>query len=527
MSGLGRASRSLDDFRPIKKSMTNAIIGANGDMGKNLLVPLLQQLGTVIQVNRDSSPEVWNQAWQADVVWLSIPRDEIPRIIEGKKLRADQLVIDICSIKRRLSDVIKPTGAAFLSLHPLNGPRVPLNGQKWVIIQTQDKIIEHPHIKTILQFLKDQGVSFLQAKSEDEHDFMMGVVLSMPELLTIVIDALITQYAKDCNQEIPDMEKLMEWAVPASNALFSAYIHSINSSAQWLRQDLINGAHGDLANTAATAFEKLNHLTNQQIEEKVKRQNESIQKLPKLERQRIRQWIERWFVDSTQKVFSFHKKISMKPKLNIQTRLEDKYEIFPTNEKKVTVGIHGIEGCFTHESAMRIAEEIGVDINKMDLKFLIEAENVIKAVVNGEVDRGVFAMANSGSGAYVSSMHAMSNYQFDVLAVYGMEILQCLITHPDIKSIEEITEVFGHPQAVSQCKRTFAEKYPDIKLTEGLDSDDTALCVKKIAEGQLPKSTATLASQEAAKIYKLPILEYGMHHDPFNTTTFLVIKQKD
>jgi len=507
--------------------MTNAIIGAQGDIGKNLLVPLLKKLGPVVEAERGSSPEVWKDVWSSDVIWLSIPRDEVPKVLDGVKLRADQLVIDVCSIKRCLSETVKQTGAAFLSLHPLNGPRVPLNGQKWVIINTNDKVIDHPHIKTISEFLKSEGISFLKAGSEDEHDFMIGIVLSMPELLTIVIDALITQYAKDNNQVTPDMEKLMEWAVPASNALFSAYVHSINSSAEWLRQDLIIGAHGDLAATAATAFEKLNHLTNEQIEQKVKNQNEAIKKLPKLERQRIRQWIERWFVDSTQKVFSFHKKIAMKPKLNIQTRVEDALEIFPTDQGKVTVGIHGIEGCFTHESTIRLAEEVGIDINQLDLKFLVEAENVIKAVVNGEVRRGVFAMANSGSGAYVSSMHAMGNYQFDILAVYGMEILQCLITHLDIKNIEEIKEVFGHPQAVSQCKRTFEEKYPDIKLTEGLDSDDTALCVKEIAEGKWPKERATLASQEAAKIYNLPILEYGMHHDPFNTTTFLVIKKKD
>ncbi len=506
--------------------MTNAIIGAHGDMGKNLLVPLLGKLGLVIEIARNSSENEFKKAWQADIIWLSIPRDEVTVVLNNVKLRPDQLVIDICSIKRRLSETVKMTGAAFLSLHPLNGPLVPLNGQKWVIINTDEKLINHPHIKTILDFLKDQGVSFLQAKSEDEHDFMMGVVLSMPELLTIVIDALIDQYAKDSKQELPDMEKLMEWAVPASNALFSAYIHSINSSAEWLRKELITGAYGDIAQTAATAFEKLNHLTSGQIEEKIKKQNMQIQKLPKLERQRIRQWIERWFVDSTQNVFSFHKKIPMKPKLNIQYKVEDINDIFPTKKGKVTVGIHGIAGCFTHESAIRIAEDLGIDVDKLDFKYLVEAENVIKAVVEGKTERGVFAMANSGSGAYVSSAHSMGNYQFDIQAIYGMEVLQCLITHPSVKNIDEIKEVFGHPQAVSQCKRTFAEKYPDIKLTSGLDSDDTALCVKKIAEGNLPKTTATLASQEAAKIYNLPILEYGMHHDPFNTTTFLVIKKK-
>jgi prephenate dehydrogenase len=505
--------------------MKITIIGAQGNMGKNLLVPLLKQLGLVIKFDNNFKNKK-DKIWQSDVIWLSIPRNEIPKILKGVKLKPEQLIVDICSIKRRLSTIIKQTGAAFLSLHPLNGPRVPLNGQKWVIINADNKLINHPQVKKILTFLKDQGISFLQAKSEDEHDFMMGIILSIPEMLTIIIDALIVQYSKDCRQKVPNLKKLIEWTVPASNILYSAYIHSINSSAKWLRQDLIIGAYGNLIKTATATFKKLDCLTNEQIEKKIKKQNQIIQKLPEIERQRIRLWIERWFVDSTQKIFAFHKKISIKPKLNIQYRVNDVNKIFPVINNRVTVGIHGIAGCFSHESAIHLAEKLNVNVNQLDFKYLIEAKNVIKAVVNGRVDRGIFAMANSGSGAYVSSIHAMATYNFEILAIYGMEILQCLIVHPKINNIKEIKEVFGHPQAISQCRRTFAEKYPDIKLIEGQDSDDTALCVKKIANGKFPKTTATLASQEAAKIYNLPILEYGMHHDPFNTTTFLVIKKK-
>lgn len=191
------------------------------------------------------------------------------------------------------------------------------------------------------------------------------------------------------------------------------------------------------------------------------------------------------------------------------------------------VGIHGIAGSFTYESVLRLCEDLNLDPQNLELHYLVEAERVIESVVNGEVERGVFAMANSGSGAYVSSMHAMSTYNFDVVAIYGMEILQCLIVRPEIRLVEEVTEVFGHPQAVSQCKRTFAEKYPTIKLIPGEDSDDTALCVERIMKGEFASTTATLASQEAAKLYRANILEFGMHHDPFNTTTFLVIRKKD
>lgn len=493
-------------------------------MAKNLLLPLLKKLGPVCCADKDSPQENWKHVWQADVIWLSVPRDAIPEILRSVKLRSDQLIVDICSIKRRLSSIIQQTGAAHLSLHPLHGPYVPLNGQKWVIVKTDKQTEEHPQTKTILSFLKDQGISFLEADSEDEHDFMIGIVLSMPELLTIVLDSLIAHYAQDCEEQKPNMEKLMEWAVPASNALFSFYVHSINSSADWLRRDLICGAHGNLLASARKALIELNKLSLEQIEQKIIEQRKFVDGLPLEERKRTRQWLERWFVDSVQKIFSFHKKIPMKPKITIQ-EYQDIERIFPLREKKIVVGVHGIEGCFTNESIFRLCEELNIDSSKLDLKYLVEAEKVIKAVNEGEIERGVFAMANSGSGAYVTSMYAMAKYKFDVLAIYGMEILQCLLAHPSIKDISQIKEVFGHPQAVSQCQRTFAEKYPQIKLIYGQDSDDTALCAKRIAHGEFPPTTATLASQIAAKLYGLNVLEYGMHHDPFNTTTFLVIKK--
>ncbi len=504
--------------------MINGVIGGRGDMANNLLIPLLKKLGEVRIADKDSSDEQWKKVWETDVIWLSIPRESVSDVLDGVELKSEQLIIDICSIKRGLSDIIAETGALHLSLHPLHGPYIPLNGQKWVIVSDK-KAEKNSLVENILSFLKEKGISFIRAESEEEHDFMIGVVLSIPELLTVVIDYLISQYSKDCDQEKPNIKKLIEWSVPASNSLFSSYIHSVASSADWLREELICEAYGSLVESARKTFSSLGEVSCQKITQQLVRQNKTVKKLPLGERKRIQQWIERWFVDSTQKIFSFHKKKQMKPTITVQ-KYRNKEDVFPVHKGRIKVGVHGIEGCFTHESILRLCEELDIDSSKIDFEYLVESKKVIKAVTGGKIDRGVFGMANSGSGAYISSAHAMGDYQFDIVAIYGMEILQCFISHPSVKDISEIEEVFGHPQAVSQCKRTFAEKYPQIKLTPGEDKDDTALCAKKISEGKLSKTTATLASQLAAKLYNLNILEYGMHHDPFNTTTFLVVKKK-
>src|SRR3990167_7195853 len=174
--------------------MANAVIGAKGEMAKNLLLPLLAKLGPVIAVDRDSPPETWTQAWKADVIWLAIPRDEVPKVLQGVKLRGQQLIVDICSVKRRISEVVAGTGAGHLSLHPMHGPFVPLQGQRWAVMRGRDE--NHPLAAEILKFLNDQNINFLEPCTEDEHDFMIGVGLSIPELLTIVIDSMISRYAK-------------------------------------------------------------------------------------------------------------------------------------------------------------------------------------------------------------------------------------------------------------------------------------------------------------------------------------------
>lgn len=505
--------------------MTNAIIGAAGEMAKNLLIPLLTQIGPVIAVDRQSSETEWVSVWNADVIWLAIPRDEVPKVLQGIVLRHDQIVIDICSIKRRVSEVIAKTGAIHLSLHPMHGPYIPLEGQRWAIIETTQGVLKHTAAARIIEFLKLQNINFLTCKSEDEHDFMIGVVLSIPELLTIVIDSLIEGYAKGAGRPVPDVKKMTEWAVPAFNALYGFYIHSINSSADWLRSDLIAGAHGDLIESAKKVFAQLSKMTINDINEEIKQQKQFIDNLSATERRRVRSWVERWFADSSEIIFRLSRPAKPKPKIYVQEK-KDNNEIFPAGKEPITVGIHGISGCFTEESVLRFCEENGIDAERFKFAYLIEAGRVVESVLSGEIDRGVIAVANSGSGVYESTIHALSENQVEVVAIYGMEIFQCLMAHKSVSSVAEITEVFGHPQAVSQCKKTFAERFPQIKLTKGQDSDDTALCAKKIADGELPKTTATLASQLAARKYGLKILEYGMHHDPFNTTTFLVIKKK-
>src|SRR5690349_789262 len=138
--------------------MTTAIIGAKGEMAQNLLLPMLKKSGEIIEIDRESSSEDWQRAWSCPVIWLALPREAIPEIVKDIRLRPEQLIVDITSIKRGLSKVIAPTGAAHLSLHPLHGPYIPLAAQKWAVIQTGLQIEGHEKALAIMNFLKSEGI---------------------------------------------------------------------------------------------------------------------------------------------------------------------------------------------------------------------------------------------------------------------------------------------------------------------------------------------------------------------------------
>jgi prephenate dehydrogenase len=283
-------------------NMINAIVGAKGDMAKNLLVRLLSQLGEVVLADRDSSIEERKKVWESDVIWLSIPRDKIKEAIEGVHLRPDQLIIDICSIKRRVSEQIKATGAAHLSLHPLHGPNVLWNRQRWVVINA--KATEcNENAQKIIQFLRGRGISFIQCETEDQHDFMMGIVLSMPEMMTVAMDCLISLYAEKCGREKPGINEMMAWATPIFDLLFSAYLRGVTSSAPWLRKDLLLGAFGNLVGVSKETFEKMSKLTVPDLEELLSRQGNLIKEISPETMSNLNKRINEWYATSTLDAF--------------------------------------------------------------------------------------------------------------------------------------------------------------------------------------------------------------------------------
>jgi prephenate dehydrogenase len=496
-----------------------AVFGSRGEMANNLIIPLLQtQYENTIQVDKDSATKDVAEAMKSDLIWICTPRESLEDIFGSYKFKESQLVIDIFTLKRGANQFIKLLGGSHLSLHPLHGPYIPLRLQKWIIIDDKSTLnpIAEKLREEVISLLNTNEINLVDCSDEETHDKIMQLVLGFPEINTLLIHDYLSQVG-DLGHDW--LETIYKWNVPASNSLFNYYIHSINSSASWLREEIILNNTEDLVNKYQIQIKKFAEYGVDDIKRILKQQKQEMENISPILQYSIRKQIENSFSETNAILFSKYR--SNKPEIIVQEIKQEKlHKVF---SNPIRIGIHGVEGCFTHESIDRFRETQDlIDVNVI-YDYLIDGQNVVESLLNGNIDAGVIAVANSGSGVYVSSMEVISKNNFNIVAIYGMEINQCLIANHYIEDLSEIDTVFGHPQAVSQCKHTLKRKYPNLKLEYGLDSDDTALCVQKIANGEISQNKATLASQKAAEIYGCKILDYKMQHDPNNTTTFLLI----
>lgn len=269
----------------------HGVIGANGDMGKALMGLLPGAVGA----DKESDASA---VWTCDAIWLAIPRDAVDEVLDQVRLRPSQVVIDICSIKRGVAAAVRSTEAAHLSLHPMHGPNIRHNRQKWFLIGRRSEA--SGVAGDVLAFLEGLGVTLIEAESEEEHDFMMGILLGMKEILTLVMDRMTAAYAEDQGKAEPPIAKLLDWASPVANAVYSAYVHSVLRSSDALRKELVEGSNGVRESASRALAALADELKGLDLETAFRQQRERVEGELAPERQDdISRHINDWFEDAS------------------------------------------------------------------------------------------------------------------------------------------------------------------------------------------------------------------------------------
>lgn len=178
----------------------------------------------------------------------------------------------------------------------------------------------------------------------------------------------------------------------------------------------------------------------------------------------------------------------------------------------------GAKGSFSERAGEMYIEKEGISGGK--IVPLVSAENVLKALKNQEIQRGIFPIENSNGGIVIEAVHAMAKYTFSIEGMFELDVHHMLLVKPGVTAAN-ITAICSHDQALKQCRTYVKRMWPDADIEPYAD---TAKATADLAGGILPATTAAIAPRRCAEMYDLQILEESIQDLKFNYTTFVIAK---
>jgi prephenate dehydrogenase len=190
---------------------------------------------------------------------------------------------------------------------------------------------------------------------------------------------------------------------------------------------------------------------------------------------------------------------------------------------RMVVGIQGGRGSFNEDAAryyMSRTPEIPCEI-----VYLHTTERVLRALHEGEIDRGVFAIHNSVGGMVGESVAAMARYRFGIVEEFAIKISHALMIAAGA-DFSKVDTVMAHPQVLRQCRTNLEKKYANLTQTSGAgDLIDQAKVAELLGKGELPDSIATMGSSTLADLDGLRIVEDNLQDLDENFTSFLWVER--
>ena len=176
---------------------------------------------------------------------------------------------------------------------------------------------------------------------------------------------------------------------------------------------------------------------------------------------------------------------------------------------KQKIAIQGELGSYSHLAA----KEIYQDAEVIPCKTFDQALNLTK---NNKEIKAVIPIENSIAGRVADVHYLLPKYKLQIIGESFHKVNHCLIIIKG-NELKNIKYVKSHSHAIGQCH----DKINKYKLLPIIETD-TAGAAKKLSQENNAES-AVIASELAAKIYNLEIVEKNFEDISGNTTRFLTM----
>lgn len=179
--------------------------------------------------------------------------------------------------------------------------------------------------------------------------------------------------------------------------------------------------------------------------------------------------------------------------------------------KNARVVFQGAEGAY---SQMAMIKFFGEDVNGFHVDTFRDA---MCAIEEGSADFAVLPIENSTAGIVNEIYDLMAEFENYIVGEQIIQIEHCLMGLPGTK-LEQIKTVYSHPQSLMQSSR-YLNGHASWQQVSMQNNAFAAMKVKE--DGDM--SQAAIASEQAAKIYGLDVLEKGVNHSHTNSTRFIIV----
>src|SRR5215467_12036719 len=146
-------------------------------------------------------------------------------------------------------------------------------------------------------------------------------------------------------------------------------------------------------------------------------------------------------------------------------------------------------------------------------------EDAFAAVRSGAADLAMIPIENSVAGRVADIHHLMPTSRLHIVAEYFLPVRHQLLA-PKAATLRTVKSVESHVMALGQCRKIIRR----LGL-KPVVAADTAGSAREVAERNDP-TCAAIASQLAAKTYKLKILKKNIEDEKHNTTRFIVLSRQ-
>ena len=179
--------------------------------------------------------------------------------------------------------------------------------------------------------------------------------------------------------------------------------------------------------------------------------------------------------------------------------------------KNARVVFQGAEGAY---SQMAMMQYFGESVNAFHVDTFREA---MCSIEEGRADFAVLPIENSTAGIVSEIYDLLVEFENYIVGEQIIRIEHCLLGVPGAKQ-EQIRTVYSHPQSLMQSARYLNahENWRQISM------QNNAFAARRVIEdGDM--SQAAIASEQAAKIYGLSVLERGVNQSDTNSTRFIIV----